>query len=96
MHWLIMFLVLGMVLGRTIRLQDRWANIPSHLTTGGLVFLLVVMGAQLGANPELLEQIGLLGGQAAGLALAATAASVGLLHLLEIIWYRKYRQRRSQ
>ncbi len=87
--WLVFFLALGMLIGKKAHWQGRWESLPSRLTTGGLVFLLAVMGAQIGANPDLLQQIGQLGIQAAVLAAAAVLGSVAAVHALDVLWWRR-------
>lgn len=91
LFWLVFFLALGMLIGKKTRWRDAWDSLPSRLTTGGLIFLLAVMGAQLGANPELLEQIGQLGYQAVILAAAAVLGSIAAVHLLDLLWWRRRR-----
>lgn len=89
LFWLLFFLALGLLVGRKAHWTDRWEKLPTTLSTIGLVFLLTVMGAQIGGNPELLQQIGLLGGQAAILAAAAVVGSVLLVHILDLCWWRR-------
>lgn len=75
--WLIVvFLVLGAVLGWTSLIPRRFDRLAARLTLAGLVLLLFLMGAMIGSNASVLAHIGQLGLKAALIALLAVAGSV--------------------
>lgn len=62
------------------------AKLPvSAITNVSLVMLLVVMGARIGGNPEVVSDLASLGVQAFILALAAVVGSIVILFLLQLI-----------
>jgi uncharacterized membrane protein YbjE (DUF340 family) len=59
--WAFVALILGVAAGATGRLPANFLTWLSRLTTLGLSLLLFTMGAQIGANPLVLESLQTLG-----------------------------------
>ncbi|MGE5560564.1 MAG: lysine exporter LysO family protein [Chloroflexota bacterium] len=75
--WLIIvFLVAGAICGYTGLIPRRFDRLASQLTLAGLVLLLILMGAMIGGNADVLAEIGQLGRKAAIIAVLAVAGSV--------------------
>lgn len=75
--WLIVvFLTLGILIGRTELIPRRFDRLASQLTLGGLILILALMGATIGSNSDVLANLGRLGGQALLIAGLAVAGSV--------------------
>lgn len=73
---IIVYLVVGLFVGYRGLIPQRFRALPGKITTIGLISLLVFMGATLGGNANLMENISILGFQAFLLALAAIIGSV--------------------
>lgn len=74
-------LTIGFYIGVKDLLPEHWYQRTGHLTTGGLLLLLWAMGAQIGSDQALLNQLASLGLKAAFLALGSVTASIVMLHL---------------
>jgi uncharacterized membrane protein len=75
--WLIIvFLALGVYIGRAELIPRRFDRLASQLTLGGLILILTLMGATIGSNSDVLANLGRLGGQALLIAGLAVAGSV--------------------
>jgi uncharacterized membrane protein YbjE (DUF340 family) len=75
--WLIIvFLALGILIGRAELIPRRFDRLASQLTLGGLILILTLMGATIGSNSDVLANLGRLGGQALLIAGLAVAGSV--------------------
>lgn len=75
--WLIvLFLLLGALLGWTEAVPRRFDRLASRLTWGGLILLLLLMGAMIGSNADVLAHIGRLGQKAAAIAVLAVSGSI--------------------
>ncbi len=75
-------IAVGFAVGH-FNLLPKDSKITQKVTLVGLVFLLVVMGAQLGSNEEVLNNFARMGWQAFLLAGGSIAASVLLVRLAE-------------
>ena len=72
----------------------RWLlKVTPYIITGGLVFLLISMGAGLSSNPNVKDQIGQLGLQALILALTAMIGSISLVYLLQKAFFSQKKGR---
>lgn len=76
---IILFLLVGFVIGFLNLLANRFLKLTEYLTTGGLIVLLLSMGAKIGANDQILSQIGKIGFRALFLALGSVLGSLILL-----------------
>lgn len=74
-------LALGIAIGVLLRNSPRIVSKSNLLTYSGLFFLLLVMGAQLGSNAEVLSGLADMGKQAFIIALLSVAGSVLLVQL---------------
>ncbi len=79
-------LAVGLLVGYRGWLPERALAWTGRITTGGLYLLLFTMGAKIGTNPAILNNLGSLGWQAAVLAVAAVTGSILVLHLVEQNW----------
>lgn len=78
--WVIMvFLMVGFAIGFFNLLANRFLKLTEYLTTGGLIVLLLSMGAKIGANDQILSQLGEIGFRALFLALGSILGSLILL-----------------
>lgn len=68
-------LALGALIGRSLRGQPVLAHV-GKLTMAGVAGLLLVMGAQIGSNPQVLKALPTLGSRAIVFALASIIGSV--------------------
>nr|WP_204617890.1 LysO family transporter [Desulforadius tongensis] len=75
-------MVVGFIIGH-FKLLPKENKITQRVVLFGLIFLLVVMGAQLGANKELLADFGRMGVQASALAAGGIFFSILLVRMVE-------------
>ncbi|GBF31854.1 hypothetical protein DCCM_0038 [Desulfocucumis palustris] len=73
---------LGVALGFLRPLSVSQSKMMFRVTMAGLFLLLVVMGAQLGVNQEVLNNLGKIGFKAVVLAGFAVAGSILAVHIL--------------
>lgn len=82
---IIIFLLAGFLVGYleplVKRQHERFLKITQYLTTGGLIILLVSMGAKIGADEIILNQIQQIGWQALVLALGSIGGSLFFVKL---------------
>lgn len=86
---ILLALVLGVALGRWLRPGDRLRCALSWVSLASLAFLLICLGASVGANQDLVSSLTTMGGRAVILALAAIAGSVLLAWLLQLTCLRE-------
>jgi len=72
----ILFFVVGILLGHVLRHRSRAIALADSLTMWTIYLLLFVLGLSVGVNRQILQHIGSLGFQAAVLAAAAIVGSV--------------------
>jgi uncharacterized membrane protein YbjE (DUF340 family) len=82
--WAFVALVVGVLTGAAGLLPATLLTWLSRLTTVGLSLLLFTMGAQIGANPQVLASLQTLGLQAAALAVSTVIGSLLVVWLLTI------------
>jgi uncharacterized membrane protein YbjE (DUF340 family) len=82
--WAFVALVAGVLAGATGLLPASLLTWLSRLTTLGLSLLLFTMGAQIGANPVVLDNLQTLGLQAAALAISTVTGSLMAVWLLTV------------
>lgn len=75
-------LILGMILGYFIPLTKKQKGINGKLQQLGVVFLLFFMGASIGANEEVIKNIGSIGLKSFTFSLLACAFSVIAVYFL--------------
>lgn len=90
---LIAGILFGILANRGIRFARWLLKITPYIITGGLIFLLVSMGAGLSSNPDVKHQIGQLGLQALVLAITAVIGSVALVYLLQKAFFSEKKGR---
>lgn len=82
--WMILVtLIVGFIIGRMGWIPERLQGYTHWITMGGLIFLLISMGAGLSSNPEVLQKVNQLGLQALALAAAGIVGSVLCVWLLQ-------------
>lgn len=72
----ILFFVVGILLGHALRHRSKIIALADSLTMWTIYLLLFVLGVSVGINRQILQNIGSLGFQAAVLAAAAIVGSV--------------------
>ena len=72
----ILFFVVGILLGHVLRHMSKTIALADSLTMWTIYLLLFVLGLSVGVNRQILQHIGSLGFQAAVLAVAAIVGSV--------------------
>ncbi|MEG6616479.1 LysO family transporter [Peptococcaceae bacterium 1198_IL3148] len=82
MTQVLLAVALGFLVGH-FKLLPQNGKLTQRAMTFGLIFLLLVMGAQLGANKQVLADFGAMGLQALMLAVGGIAGSVLLVKLAE-------------
>lgn len=83
-------MIIGIILGRL--LHRPLAKLPlGHIMFVAVLFLLFILGLQIGANEALFAQLDRLGLLAAGLTIAALAGTIGAGWLLQRL-LSKYRK----
>lgn len=92
---IIIYLLIGLIIGYRGWIPKKYYHIPSKLTTGGLMALLFAMGTQLGGNAEVVNNLRVLGWQALLLALGAIFGSIFLVYLGELVQKRVVAYRRE-
>lgn len=80
---LIAAVILGLTVGYWLRLPGRWLDKLGSASLAALGLLLLVLGAQIGADPATRANLGSLGWKSFLLTLFATGGSVGGVWLLE-------------
>lgn len=94
--WQILLAVaLGFLVGH-FKLVPANSKLTNGIMTFGLIFLLLTMGAQLGANKELIADFSRLGLQATALAAGGVICSVLLVRLVEGYLRRKLTENHQQ
>lgn len=82
--WMILVtLIVGFIIGRIGLIPERFRKYTHWITMGGLIFLLISMGAALSSNPDVLARVSELGLQALILAVAGIAGSVLCVWILQ-------------
>lgn len=82
--WLIFAcLIGGVALGASGRLPEPWLKHTEKLTMLTLFIMLTALGAQVGANAELIANLPVLGWRAFLIAIMAVVGSVSVLWLIE-------------
>lgn len=81
MTTILLSLALGISIGFAWRNSPKKIKRANFITLVGLFFLLMVMGAQLGANKEVLSGIGKMGKEALIIAALSIAGSILLVQL---------------
>lgn len=79
MELIIIALVAGVALGSSNLLPAACLGQLDKIITGILFVMLAALGAQIGSNDELLNNLAGLGVKAVGIAILSVAGSVGLL-----------------
>ena len=88
--WTILItLAIGFIIGRFNLLPEKYKSSTRYITTGGLITLLVSMGAGLSSNTAVLQRISELGLSAFAIALASVIGSVFLVMLVEKSFFFK-------
>lgn len=82
-------LAIGFAIGRLNLIPERFKPYTQWITTGGLIFLLVSMGAGLSSNPDVLKQIKELGLHAFLIAAVSITGSVLLVWLVQQTFFKK-------
>lgn len=75
-------LILGMILGYFISLTEKQKEVNGKLQQLGVVFLLFFMGASIGANEEVIKNIGKIGVKSFTFSLLACAFSVIVVYFV--------------
>ena len=84
--WLILlFLIVGFFIGFIFYQNSKLKIIAGYIVHFGLLFLIFVMGAQIGADDEVINNLGKTGIQALILALGTIVGSLLLLQLFSVI-----------
>ncbi len=81
---LILLFIVGAGLGMLLRKRDLLAPLVEKLTQLVVCGLMVVLGVSVGANPQVMENLGSLGLQA--LALTAGAVTGSILVVQGVVW----------
>ena len=85
--WIIMIsLLIGLGLGYFDFLPAKLNKITDYLVFGGLFLLIFNMGIQIGANPEVIKNLGQLGLEAVMLAAGAVTGSLVTMLTMEYYW----------
>lgn len=88
--WLLMTaLLVGVGLGRWLNPGTRIRRVVGWVSLVSLSVLLVALGASFGMSDELMHSLGVLGGRALVLAVAAVAGSVVLAAVLQATLLRE-------
>jgi len=86
---IILFFLLGAGLGFLLRKQEGMAIWVEKLTQAVVCALMVVLGISVGANPQVMQNLGSLGLQALALTVGAVAGSIVVVKALSGIRKRK-------
>lgn len=90
--WMILVtLIVGFFIGRFGLIPERFRGYTHWITMGGLIFLLISMGAGLSSNRDVLTKVSQLGLQAFALAVASIAGSVFCVWILQKTLFRRER-----
>ncbi|AEG59611.1 LysO family transporter [Desulforamulus ruminis] len=95
MGTVLLAVLLGILVGH-FKILPCKPQFVSRFTTACLFIMLVAMGAQLGLNQELMNNLHRLGGQALVLALGSILGSVLLVRLAENYMSQQLRKSREQ
>lgn len=87
---LLVALVAGLIAGYLIQLSDAWINRLNQTIFVSLAVLMVALGAKIGADPEVLANLGTLGFQSLLLTFLCIGGSVGAVLLIEWRWLRGF------
>ena len=86
MWMIISFLIIGFLIGYFEVLPSRFYDLTDHITNIGLIFLLASMGAKIGVNEKILNQIDKIGLQALTISIGSIIGSIIILKIsLKII-----------
>lgn len=89
MFYALLFLVGGIIFGRLARPALR--SLPVNKAVfPAILILLFVMGAQIGFNENIMDNLRIMGWQAACIACAATAGSILLAWLVKRFFRKKH------
>lgn len=88
-------LLVGLMVGYLFRLSDEWMVRINQLIFVSLAVLIMALGAQIGADPEVLSNLGSLGLQALLLTLLSIGGSVLVVWLIERRWLKRVRAGRG-
>jgi uncharacterized membrane protein YbjE (DUF340 family) len=94
---IIVFLILGLIIGYFDIIPERYEGLTEKLITGGLVLLLFSMGVEIGLNDKIIANLDKMGFQALILAISSVIGSIGLIILLEklVVEFRKENRRQG-
>ena len=84
-------LLVGVLIGYHRILPEKALVLSDKITTLGLLVLLWAMGAQIGANDQIINDLGVIGTKAVFLAAGGVAASIILVAYFEKLTSRKSR-----
>jgi hypothetical protein len=88
--WMIVAtLMIGFLIGRFGLIPERFRGYTHWITMGGLIFLLIAMGASLSSNQEVLAKVRQLGFQSLALAIAGIVGSVFCVWILQQTLFRQ-------
>ena len=82
---IIVALLVGAFIGYFNLLPPSITPLTNKFTTAGIVFLLFLMGGQIGSDKEIIAGLGQMGVQAVLYALAAIIGSVFTVKILEVV-----------
>lgn len=88
---LIIAVVVGLIAGYIIHLPDRWRDKLGNLSFIALAVLLLALGAQIGADPAAISNLGNLGLKSLLLTLFSIGGSVGGVWLVEKRLFKRYK-----
>lgn len=83
MTQIVLYLLLGIAIGALRIIPAKLHRSVSAISSVCLFAMLTALGAKLGAQPEILDRIGLLGARAFALAFAAVFGAVAGVYLLQ-------------
>ncbi len=81
MWMIISFLIIGFLIGYFEVLPSRFYDLTDHITNIGLIFLLASMGAKIGVNEKILNQIDKIGLQALTISIGSIIGSIIILKI---------------
>lgn len=86
---IILFFVFGAGLGFLLRKRESLSPVVEKLTQAVVCALMVVLGISVGANPQVMQNLGSLGLQALALTVGAVTGSILVVKALSGIAERK-------
>ncbi|MDR0661233.1 MAG: lysine exporter LysO family protein [Prevotellaceae bacterium] len=92
----ILFLVLGILLGYFVRKKQRFLSISNRLVSISIYALLFLLGVALGTNSDLLRQLPKLGGYAFVLAVLSILGSIVLAAFLYRKMFKKTEEKHEE